>query len=51
MNQILADEKLRLLFSENCKKASTKYNWEEEKLILLKVYNSLLKEKELLLEV
>jgi glycosyltransferase involved in cell wall biosynthesis len=42
VNRLLDDIELRNKFSENCRKAKLKYNWENEKELFLKVYSTLL---------
>lgn len=39
VNELLSNKKTRETYSENSKRASKKYNWENEKILLLELYN------------
>ncbi|MCM3244944.1 glycosyltransferase [Cytobacillus oceanisediminis] len=43
VNQLLADEEFHEELSMNSRRASRKYNWEEEKNLFLKIYNEFMK--------
>src|SRR5699024_7341831 len=41
VNMLVKDEPLRNRYSENCRSAKTKYNWDNEQRKLLEIYNNL----------